>query len=492
MLLSELAAGYEIDGPSNPDIIGITEDSRRITPGMLFVAVRGTREDGHAYIADAVRRGAAAVAAEDAPTSLPTTVVRVSSSRRALADFAARFWGHPARDLKLIGFTGTFGKTSTSAILRDLLAAGGARPGVLGSLGARYQDFHDDAGGLTTPAPLEMHRALRGLRDAGADTVIMEITSHALRLGRAEGLVFTGGLLSAIKPGEHADFHGSYDDYVTAKRLFLDHLAPAATLAFDADNFTARQFAREARAEVRSGFSLHGRDIDLRLTNIALDHAGARFTIAGRRLRSPLLGRGQLKNVALALAYAFPAGIPIELARRVLRKLRPLPRRMEQRVIHRRLVLDDTAGHPDSLQATFDVAAMLARSPLMRKDGRMVVVYAIRGSRGVDINRRNALALADLAAEYGVDRLIVTAAGDVAGPRDRPGEDEVDATRQAFASRSHTIEWFDTLEKGAAAALEATDPGDLIVLVGAQAMNQGQALLTSADAAVQTGSMCRS
>lgn len=260
-----------------------------------------------------------------------------------------------------------------------------------------------------------MHRAFRGLRDAGADTVIMEVTSHALRLGRAEGLIFTGGLLSAIKPGEHADFHGSYEDYVAAKRLFLRHLAPAATLAYDADNFTARRFAREAGVAATSGFSLHGRDTDVRLTNIALDHAGARLTISGRRLRSPLLGRGHLRNVALALAYALPTGIPIELARQGLRRLRPQHRRMEQRDIHGRLVLDDTAGHPDSLQATFDVAAMLARSPRMRTGARVVVVYAIRGSRGVDINRRNALSLADLAAEHGVDQLIVTAAADVAG-----------------------------------------------------------------------------
>jgi UDP-N-acetylmuramoyl-L-alanyl-D-glutamate--2,6-diaminopimelate ligase len=135
---------------------------------------------------------------------------------------------------------------------------------------------------------------------------------------------------------------------------------------------------------------------------------------------------------------------------------------------------------------------MLARSPRMRTGARVVVVYAIRGSRGVDINRRNALSLADLAAEHGVDQLIVTAAADVAGPRDRPAGDEVDATRQAFAARRQSIDWFDTLEKGSAAALQATGPGDLIVLVGAQGMNEGQALLSSADAAARTGSTCRS
>ncbi|HJR60035.1 MAG TPA: Mur ligase family protein [Vicinamibacterales bacterium] len=492
MLLSELAAGYEIRGTSNPDISGISEDSRRIGPGMLFVAVRGTAEDGHHYIADALARGAAAIAAEALPPSPDVPVVRLKASRAALADFASRFAGHPARDLTLIGFTGTFGKTSTSAILQGLLAAGGARVAVLGSLGARYRDFSVPGSGLTTPAPVELHRALRDLKDAGADTVIVEVTSHALRLERVAGLMFSGGLLSAIMPGEHSDFHGSYDEYVAAKRLFLNHLSPGATLAFDADNHAARTLARDAAVAVRAGVSLHGRTTDVRLMHVGLDHTGARFTINGRRLHSPLLGQGHLKNVALALTYAFAAGVTIDQARTVLRRLKPLRRRMETYTVGGRLVLDDTAGHPDSLQATFDVAAMLARSPAVRADGRVAVVYAIRGSRGDDINHRNATALADLAAEHGVSRLILTASADAAGPNDRATADEVAAARRALAARYQKFDWFDDLEGAVLEAIAATSPGDLIVLAGAQGMNEAASFLSAADAVERTGSTYRS
>ena len=174
--------------------------------------------------------------------------VTVPDSRAALATLAARFHGEPARSLHLIGFTGTFGKTSTSDILRALLAAAGGRPGVLGSLGARFQSFHEDGRGLTTPAPVELHGALRGLAGAGADTVIMEVTSHALRMRRVDGLTFGGGLLAAIKPGEHTDFHRSYEDYLDAKRLFLRYLSPDAMLAYDADNPGACELAA-ARAQ---------------------------------------------------------------------------------------------------------------------------------------------------------------------------------------------------------------------------------------------------
>lgn len=475
MRLSELAAGFGSSGP-DPGITGLSEDSRRITPGMLFVAVSGSADDGHRFIADAVSRGAVAIALErgEAPPGIP--YVRVPSSRAALAVLAPRFYGHPARELQLIGFTGTFGKTSTSGILRDLLAAAGFKTGLLGSLGARYDGFHDPGRGLTTPSPVDMHRALRGLRDAGAETVIMEVTSHALLLGRVDGLTFPAGLLAAIVPGEHMDFHRSYEDYIAAKRLFLDYLAPDALLAYDADNHPARALAHDARVARRAGFSLHGRLAELRLSNIALDHAGARFTIDGRRMRSPLLGRGHLKNVALALAYGFAAGVTHGQARRVLQGLTPLRRRMERFEVAGRTVLDDTAGHPDSLEATFEVAGMLARAG--RRTGlSSVVVYALRGSRGTDVNRRNAIALAGLAVQHGVARLILTASADVAGPHDRTTPEEIDTVRAAFAESKQEIEWHDTLGEAARSALDHTGEGDLIVLVGAQGMNEGRRLL---------------
>lgn len=482
MRLSELAAGYDIeaagDAARDPDITGVTEDSRRVEPGMLFVAIRGTADDGTKYIDDAIRRGAAAIVTEQSGCGAPVPVVLATSSRHALADLAERFFLRPAAQLKVIGFTGTFGKTSTSGILRELLEAGGARPGVLGSLGAKYRDFHDAGNGLTTPAPVELHRALRGLHTAGADTVIMEVTSHALRLGRVDGMQFDGGLLAAIMPGEHTDFHRSYEDYIEAKRLFLDYLSPDALLAYDADNHAARTLAADARVSRRSGFSLHGRDTDLMLKNIALDHSGARFSIGGRRLHSPLLGRGHLRNVALALAYALAEGVTVDAARRVLKRLQPLPRRMERYEIEGRLVLDDTAGHPDSLQATFDVAAMLTRAPGMDAS-RTVVVYAIRGNRGTDINRRNAHALTDRAAEHGVRTIVATASADVAGPNDRASDEEIDAVKQTFAARGQAIHWHDDLHGALASALRLTSAGDLIVLVGAQGMNEGRRLLTA-------------
>ena len=479
MRLSALLDGFSAN-TTDPDITAITEDSRRVTPGTLFVAITGTAEDGHAYVADAIARGAVAIVAER-DDGIPAGAVRVTvpDSRAALATLAARFHGEPARSLHLIGFTGTFGKTSTSDILRALLAAAGGRPGVLGSLGARFQSFHEDGRGLTTPAPVELHGALRGLAGAGADTVIMEVTSHALRMRRVDGLTFGGGLLAAIKPGEHTDFHRSYEDYLDAKRLFLRYLSPDATLAYDADNPGACELAA-ARARGRSiGFSLEGRPADLVFNDVRLDASGARFTIAGplveghHQMHSALLGTGHLRNAALALTYALAAGVDPGRAAGVLADLRPLPRRMERYAVSGRIVLDDTAAHPDSFRMAFAVAALLPRE-------RLTVVYAARGNRGADINARNAETLADLAAEYRVDTLIVTTASEAVGDVDRVRPEELAATHDTLTRRGRAFTACGTLDDAVAQALEHTQPGDAIVLLGAQGMNQGRAALIRA------------
>ena len=486
LALAALAAPWQVRGDASVAIDDVTEDSRAARRGSLFVAVAGTHDDGHRYIEDAVRRGASAVCVERpelAPEGVPSIVA--PSTRQALAALAASFFGHPAAQLEIVGFTGTFGKTTTSHVLQQLLNAAGCRTAVIGSLGARFDGHSHELRGMTTPSPVLLHRALRSLRDAGATTVVMEVTSHALVQERVHGLSFRGGLLAAIRPGEHVDFHRNYDDYVAAKRRFLEYLAPGAILAYDADNRASAQLARE-RSDVRdSGFSLRRASISgqapegerrhdnmqdrrmLSLADAVLDADGALMTVDGTRLRSALLGRANLRNVALALTFARAFGLRLEAARDVLASLSPLRRRMERYTIAGRTVLDDTAGHPESFDATFEVADLLPA-------GKAVVAYALRGSRGSDINRRNALSLADHALTLGAHRVIVTEAADTVGPLDRVTPDERDAAREALRERGLSPSWHETMQSAMAEAANETSSGDLIVLIGAQGMNAGR------------------
>ena len=490
--LAALAAEYEIRGDARTAITNITEDSRRVEPGALFVAVPGTADDGHRYIDDALKRGAMAVCVERpdlAPPGVPAVIA--SPARRALAIMAGRFFGEPARDLEIIGFTGTFGKTTTSHVLQRLLDSAGRRTAVIGSLGARFGNISQELAGMTTPSPVDLHRALHTLRDAGATTVVMEVTSHALTQERPYGLTFAGGLIAAIRPGEHVDFHRNYDDYVAAKRLFLSYLTPGALLAYDADNRAAAMLAHERDDLRAAGFSLRRTSIggaapqterrdanidDRRILSLAdaiLDDHGALIRVEGTELRSSLLGRANLRNVALALTFARGAGLHLEDAAGVLSTLTPLRRRMERFAVAGRTVLDDTAGHPESFGATFEVAELLPSR-------RVVIAYALRGSRGADINRRNALSLAEHAMTIRAHRVIVTEAADTTGPVDRVTADERDATAAAFRERGVRPTWHETMRAAMEDAGAATGAGDLIVLIGAQGMNAGREALMRA------------
>jgi UDP-N-acetylmuramoyl-L-alanyl-D-glutamate--2,6-diaminopimelate ligase len=422
--------------------------------------------------------GAAALIAEhqvDGASAVPTAIV--ASSRAALAHAAARFYGHPGRSLRLIGFTGTFGKTTTSEVLRALLAAGGRRVGLVGSLGARYDGYADPGGGLTTPAPPALHRMLRDLRDRGADTVILEVTSHAVMLDRVEGLRFPDFVLAAIVPGEHTDFHRSYRDYVAAKSRFLEYLAADAVLAYDADNRAARDLAARARVALRVGVSVGRRQPaaphDIVIANVELDEHGALLTVRGERMRSSLLGSVNVRAVGLALAHALARDVDLRAARRVLSTLVPPARRMQHFVLAGRTILDDVAAHPDNFRATFEVADLLPHD-------RLVVAYAMRGHRGVDINRRNALAVADLALLCAAVRVVVTPSADVVGAGDSASPEEVDATRKAFEERGCEITWEETLAGAMREVTRASSPGDLVVLIGAQGMDEGARLLREA------------
>ena len=475
MRLSQLVSGFTITPPgADPEIVGLSEDSRRIEPGMLFVAVPGTALDGHAYIGDAVARGAAAIVAERTgaiPAGVP--VVRVPSSRDALALLASRYFSTTSTPLSLIGFTGTFGKTSTSDILRRLLDAAGQQTGVLGSLGARYKSFHDPGEGLTTPAPVELHRALRGLADAGATTVILEVTSHALRLGRVNGLRFDGGLLAAIMPGEHTDFHRSYEDYVEAKAAVSRRARPVgaprlrcrqpcgppaghrtgprrrARIGSRSSPRTAAATTSEAAPRRHSiGFSLEGRDADVQLYDILLDGKGATFSLGGRalttqsgtRVSSPLLGRGHLRNVALAITYAIGIGLPATTVREIVAYADAA------QAAHGAL----RGRRPDGARRHRGASRQLSRPPSTSRRSlphrALAVVYAIprpaRTGHQPAQRRRAGRSPRSCTAS---SRSSSPSAADRVSALDLPTAEEVDVTRQALVARGRRFVWHDGL-----------------------------------------------
>ena len=466
------------------EVGGIAVDSREVRPGDLFVAQRGSSSDGLEFLAEAVRRGAVALCADTAHAGVPTLLV--PDARAAVPHLAATLYGHPARALRLIGITGTLGKTSTALLVQSALEASGTGVGVIGSLGVRIHGRVRETG-MTTPDAPTIHRALRAMADAGVRLAAMEVTSHALALGRVDGLTYAIGVFTNLVLDEHLDFHRTPEDYLHTKLRFLDRLEPSAPLVYNRDDerVTAaveRHAANRPRPLV--GVSLAGAGgADVVLGGIRSDAAGSAFALEIRRplqgldgrevapqslpLVLPVFGFQQVANAALAAATALLAGAsPIGVTEAVA-EMAPIRRRMELVRHAKPAILDDTSGNPRTLRAVFDSIRAIPHAGLR-------IAFGIRGARGAEINRRLAGTLAALIRAKGEGarvRLVVTASEDVAGPRDRVTDDERVAVEEALTEGGVTYRYEPFLAAAVRDVLGGCAPDDLVLLLGAQGMD---------------------
>ncbi|MFP6655025.1 MAG: UDP-N-acetylmuramoyl-L-alanyl-D-glutamate--2,6-diaminopimelate ligase, partial [Myxococcota bacterium] len=323
----------------DPTIRGIRYDSRLVSPGDLFVALRGANADGHDYLDRAISLGAAALIVEEWPDSkrpVDLSIVRVKDSRRALAPLAASFFGHPADELCLIGVTGTNGKTSTTYLVESILAGAGWQTGLIGTVEIRYADKRKNAVN-TTPESLDLQQTLRAMRTARVDAALLEVSSHGLELGRVDGCAFRVAAFTNLSQ-DHLDFHGNMDAYLASKaRLFRDHLAADATAVINIDDPVADQligFARDAGATIlRVG---RGRDAraDLRLvrSEVGLDGTQAEIENASGsvEVQLPLIGDFNLENLLVAMGIAEALGIDLSESAAGVANCPQVPGRMER------------------------------------------------------------------------------------------------------------------------------------------------------------------
>jgi len=479
--LAERLTGL-VGPPEGPDayVSGVAADSRTLRPGEIFVAVRGNAQDGHAFISDAVSRGAAAIVVEDAPEPpVRVPVLRVRDARVALAELAAAWYGRPADRLRLVGITGSLGKTSTLSMLEAILAADGRRVGTIGSLGIRLGEALE-ATSLTTPAPIELHRALARFARARADLALMEVTSHALVQHRVHGLVFDLGIFTNLVPLEHREYHGSFRAYALAKTRFFDHVRSGGPLVYAAGDRVVRTLVRGRG--VRPVSCGPGGRVSVRVERLRLDRPGTRVVLS---LRAPLervdgavlepvrvpvelqvLGRPNIANAVFAATAALCLGVAPETVGNALSSFRAPRRRMEIVYRGRFTVLDDTVGHPDSIGAVFEVAERIAHRALH-------VVYAARGRRGEEINRRDAEVLAIWSRRVRLASLVVTASEDVVGERNQVTTAEREAFLDTLRRYGVAFEYEEALERAVERVLAAVRPRDLVLLLGAQGMDRG-------------------
>ncbi|MEO8199091.1 MAG: UDP-N-acetylmuramoyl-L-alanyl-D-glutamate--2,6-diaminopimelate ligase [Gemmatimonadota bacterium] len=431
-----------------PLLTGVTDDTRTLTPGMLYIAVRGTQSDGHKYVGDAVARGAAAVVVETSQGAGVPEIV-VSDSRRA-ASAAARAWlERPADRLTLVAVTGTNGKTTTTALTRHLLNTDGTA-GSIGTLGAfdgAGEAVASTAGNLTTPGPVDLQATLAAMVERGVTHVVMEASSHSLDQRRLDDLVFAAGIFTNLTR-DHLDYHRTMEEYLAAKIRLSGLLGISGVEIVNTDDRAWRALA--PRAE-RITFGITG-VANIRAADLVLDNAGSVFRLVTpwgeAPVRLPLLGDYNVANALGATAAALALGRPfLEVAER-LRLSPQIPGRMELLTDTPCVVIRDYAHTPDAL-----ARALEALRPLT--PGRLIVVFGCGGDR----DRGKRPEMGRIAAEYS-DLPIVTSDN----PRTEDPDFIIDEIEQGMGAKPHqrVTDRRHAIEE----AVAGGRPGDTILLAG--------------------------
>jgi len=439
------------DPPAVPALTGITADSRLVAPGMLFCAVEGSTADGHRFLPEAARRGAAAALVTRRVAEVGIPQIAVTDSRRAAAVAAAAWYGFPARRLRLIGVTGTNGKSTTVSLIRHLLNARGDA-GTIGTLGmtdGSMQPLPDDPG-LTTPGPIELQAGLASLAARGITTVAMEASSHALHQDRVHGLRFAAAVYTNLTH-DHLDYHADADDYLAAKRRLSDHLAGDGGVEVTNADDTAWD-TLPARAGVRRiSYGTHGTP-DVRAADVVCGATGTRFTLVCGSERLPvdlpLLGDFNVSNALAAAATAWGLGEPPATIAARLGSAPQVPGRLEQIVGGTFNVLRDYAHTPDAL-----ARVLRALRPITR--GRLIVLFGAGGDR----DRRKRAVMGQVAARE-ADVAIVTSDN----PRTEDPDRIIDDIVEGFEGVAH-LRVTDRRE-AIRRALALVQPGDTLLLAG--------------------------
>ena len=454
MTLRELFGDAARDVPP-VEVTGLAYDNRQVKPGSAFFCVRGFTRDGHEYASDAIARGAVALVV-DHPLGLGVPEVVVDDVRAAMAPAAARLYGDPTARLRTIGVTGTNGKTTTTYLVRALLEAAGERTGLLGTVTSIVGGAERPVT-RTTPEAIDLQATFAAMRDGGDTHCVMEVSSHALQLGRADAIHWAAAIFTNLTQ-DHLDFHPTMEEYFAAKcRLFLEGLPQVAVINID-DPYGAR-LAAEVRDVVPElvTVGIDTSDADLRATEIESAFTGSAFVAGGLELRSPLPGRFNVMNVLGAVAVVRALGADDDTIVAALPEAGRVPGRFEPVDEGQDFaVLVDYAHTPDSLENVLTAARPLTA-------GRLISVFGCGGDRDRGKRPQMGAISARLA-----DTTIVTSDN----PRSEDPAAIVDEILAGIGDRSATEAIVDR-HAAIEHAISLARPGDVVVIAG-KGHEQGQ------------------
>ena len=448
-LIADLPDLRQIAG-GNPEITGLATHSGRVIPGDLFIALRGdgSLEDRHPFVPQALQNGAAAVVAERNVETGAVAQIHTGDTHRALAALARRFYGAPADRLRIVGATGTKGKTSTVYLIHALLHAAGFKPGLIGTV-EHLLGNRSVASDNSTPQAHDLHRMFRDMADAGAQAVVMEVTSHALAQHRVAGIAYEVAVFTNLTR-DHLDYHASPEAYLAAKAMLFDNLRTDAYAIVNADDPATGALLKRCRANiVRYG---HAESAAVRILEGHTDWRGThiRFqTPAGLlAVELALLGDFQFYNAAAAVATGLALDMPLQTIAEAMRPVR-VPGRFEVIDCGQHFsVIVDYAHAPAPLEHVLKTARKLT-------DGRLICTFGCGGDR----DRGKRPIMGEISAKL-ADFTVVTSDN----PRTEDPEVIIRDILPGVGEAPHIVEI--DRRKAIEIAIRRAGPGDLVLIAG--------------------------
>jgi UDP-N-acetylmuramoyl-L-alanyl-D-glutamate--2,6-diaminopimelate ligase len=442
VLLSELMG----NGGPDVEIEGLAYSSEAVEPGTLFFCVPGFTADGHEFAPDAVARGAVALVCQR-PLGLGVPEVVVEDVRAAMGPAAARFYGDPTASLRVVGITGTNGKTTTAFLVREILERGGVQTGLLGTVKRIVGSVEEDVE-RTTPEAIDLQATFRRMLDAGDGACAMEVSSHALELGRAEGIRYACKVFTNLTQ-DHLDFHETMERYFLAKRRLFEEPGPAVV---NVDDEYGLRLAAELPEAITYAVE---READIRASDVSFDLSGSSFRVGELELRTRLPGLFNVENALAALAATRALGVRDDAIAAALGEAGRVPGRFEPVDVGQDFgVLVDYAHTPDSLQNVLRAAREITR-------GRLHVVFGAGGDR----DRGKRPLMGEVAARL-ADRVVVTSDN----PRNEDPEAIVD---EIMAGTGPGVDRVVNRREAIGLAIETAEAGDVVVIAG-KGHEQGQ------------------
>jgi len=378
MKLSELLVNIKplrIEGNANIDITGVSIDSRRIKSGHLFIALKGTQVDGHTFIQKAIDLGAKAILCETLPTGLidGVTYVVVGSTEEAVGPVATMFYGDPSHKLKLIGVTGTNGKTTIATLLYNMFRKFGHKCGLLSTV-CNYIESEPIPTNHTTPDPIELNELLGRMVDAGCEYAFMECSSHAIAQKRIGGLKFSGGVFTNLTR-DHLDYHKTFENYRNAKKAFFDDLPKDAFAITNADDKNGMVMVQNTKATVKTYSTRSMADFKAKI--IECHFEGMYLDIDGREVGVQFIGKFNVSNLLAVYGTAIMLGKKPEDILVILSTLHSVSGRLEPvRSPEGYTAIVDYAHTPDALENVLG-----AIHEVLDGKGRIITVCGAGGNR---------------------------------------------------------------------------------------------------------------